>query len=154
LTGAHQFFFHSTFEWQATYGRARIADPDNHGATYTTALEVGAGTDLRGDRLVRHLADRTASAQADWSFPLSLRRLADGLVKFGAYYRGKTRLYSAAEVHIVRDGLTAPSTGLDGIIQQLPPEQAFAPENLSTYFTYFTSPNHNDPYGADDNLAA
>ena len=156
LTGTHQLWAlaNSQVQWTASYGRARIDDPDNHSATYSTPVEVGAGTDLRADRLVRRLADYTRSGEANWTIPFSLRHPADGLLKMGAYYRSKSRFYSASEVHIQRDGLAAPSSGLDGVIQQLPPNEAFAPENLSVYFTYFASSNHNDPYQADDNLGA
>ena len=155
VTGTHQLRFlgNSQFEWTATYGRAHIDDPDNHTAVYKTALEPGAGTDLFGTRLTRRLVDYTRSGEAHWAFPLSLHRSADGLLKLGGYYRSKSRWFDAAEVHLFRD-TTALASGLDAVVPGLPPNQAFAPENLSAYWTYVPSPNHDDSYQADDNLGA
>ncbi|HKE91520.1 MAG TPA: carboxypeptidase regulatory-like domain-containing protein [Gemmatimonadales bacterium] len=153
LTGEHHVFG-TTLEWKGTLGRARIEDPDNHAANYATALEVGGGTQVGGKRLIRRLADLTRSGQVDWSVPVSLRFQGDALFKAGGYYRAKRRDYDARDVIINRDGLTAPASGMDGVIEHLPPEQVFAPENLGTYFSYISSANHNDPFFADDNVAA
>ncbi len=154
-TGTHQlpFLGNSQLEWTASYGRAHIDDPDNHSAIYKTALEAGAGTDLSGTRLSRRLVDYTRSGELDWALPLSLQRPAGGLLKLGAYYRSKSRWYDAAEVHLFRD-TTALASGLDVVVPGLPPNEAFAPENLSAYWTYVPSPNHDDSYQADDNLGA
>lgn len=152
LTGEHHFFG-TVLAWVGTLGTARIEDPDNHFAEYNTAVEPGATTAVKGTRLVRLLSDQTRSGQLDWSFPLSLWRARDGLIKTGAYYRRKHRDYDAHDV-IIQRGDSAFASGLDGAIEQLPPEQVFAPENMGTYFAYVASANHNDPFFADDNVGA
>ena len=153
LTGEHHLGG-GTVSWSGTLGRAFIDDPDNHSADYATLVEAGAGTSVSGKRLVRTLRDGTRSGQLDWSIPLSLRRASDGLLKVGAYYRRKHRDYDARDLIIFPDGQSAPATGLAGVIETLPPEQVFAPENLGTYFSFISSDNHNDPFFADDQVGA
>jgi len=152
LVGEHHVIG-TTLAWTGTLGRAFIDDPDNHSADYTTLVEPGAATAVSGKRLVRTLADGTGSAQMDWSIPMSLRRSSDAMLKTGAYYRHKHRTYDARDVIILRSD-NASATGLDGVIENLPPEQVFAPENLGSYFAFISSDNHNDPFFADDNVGA
>lgn len=152
LTGEHHLNW-STVSWSGTTGRAQIDDPDNHSADYATLIEPGATPSVGGKRLVRTLSDLTRSGKLDWSIPLSLRRSGDGLIKAGAYYRRKHRDYDAHDVIILRSD-NAAASGLDGVIETLPPEQVFAPENLGTYFSFIASANHNDPFFADDNVGA
>ena len=153
LTGQHGLFG-TTLEWKGTLGRARINDPDNHSADYATPVEPGAGTQVNGKRFVRTLADLTRSVQGDWSIPVSLRRPGDALLKLGGYYRAKHRDYDGRDLLIGRNDQSAPASGLDGVIETLPPEQVFAPENLGTYFSYVSGDNHNDPFFADDHVSA
>ncbi len=153
LTGEHDVYG-SRLEWKATLGRAQVDDPDNHMAAYVTAVEAGAGTSVGGKRLVRTLVDRTHSVQGDWSVPISLRRPGDALLKVGGYYRWKHRDYDGRDLLILRDPVSAPASGLDGVIETLPPEQVFAPENLGTYFSYISPDTRNNPYFADDNVGA
>jgi len=152
LTGEHHVSG-TTMSWIGTYGRAHIDDPDNHMAQYLTAVEPGATPSVSGKRLVRVLGDVTASGQLDWSLPISLRRTGDGLFKLGTYYRRKNRDYDAHDVSILRSD-SASASGLDGVIETLPPEQVFAPENLGTYFSSVANPFHNDPFFAEDNVGA
>jgi TonB-dependent receptor len=159
LTGEHRlgwpFAFPSTLEWKATYGRANINDPDNHSANYVTDLDSPNNPPVvTGKRTIRSLSDKTRSAQADWSLPFTLRRSSDALFKVGAYYRAKTRSYDARDLLLQQN--TSSSTGLETVVGTLPPDQAFAAENLGTYFT-FIGPGpgqHDDAYDAEDRLSA
>jgi hypothetical protein len=144
----------STLDWNGTYGRASIDVPDNHYAEYKTTLEPGAKPTVVGTRQVSLLNDLTRSAQLDWSFPVSLRRQGDALVKFGGGYRAKHRDYDGRGMTISRDGQSAPTSGVDGVLDTLPPEQVFADENLGSYFSYVAYGTPNDPFIADDNVGA
>ena len=154
VTGEHSLFSGSNLAWNATYGRGRIHVPDNHYAEYTTALEPGAETQVGGIRQVSSLEDLTRSGQLDWSFPISLRRPGDALLKVGGGYRAKHRDYDGRGMTIYRDGNTAPASGMDGVIETLPPEQVFADENMGSYFSYIAYGTPNDPFIADDNVGA
>ena len=153
LVGEHRVWG-TNVEWRGTYGHAAIDDPDNHYASYLTQLEPGAGPQLGAFRAWRSLDDLTRSGQLDWSVPISLRRPSDALFKFGGYYRAKTRDYDGRDLNIFRNGATAPSTGVDGFIETLPPDQALAPEYMGSYFAYIGPGTHNDPFFADDNVGA
>jgi outer membrane receptor protein involved in Fe transport len=137
--------------WKATYGRARINDPDNHGARYQTNLDVGGGTTLTGKRLIRRLADETYSGQLDISLPFTWHHRDDALLKVGGYLRRKHRDYFARDVGIVRKSGGSP-TPLDSLVTKLPPELAFAPENLGTVFDWLPSAEPNDPFFANDKI--
>jgi TonB-dependent receptor len=151
LTGEHALGS-TNLAWNATYGRGHIHDPDNHYAEYRTTLEPGAGTSAVATRQVSELTDLTRSAQLDWSVPLSLRRPGDALFKFGGGYRAKHRDYDGRGMTIARDGQAAPTSGVDGYIETLPPEQVFATENMGNYFSYVAYGTPNDPFVADDNV--
>jgi hypothetical protein len=149
------WLFNSTLEGKVTYGRAKIDDPDNHSASYAKDLDNPTSeVTLTGKRIIRSLADRTHSFQADWSVPWSLRRSDDALFKFGGYYRSKTRGYDARDLFLERNPTS--TTGVESVVGNLPPDEAFAQENLGTVFT-FVGPGpgqHDDAYNARDRLAA
>jgi hypothetical protein len=153
LGGEHRihfpFAFPSFFEWKGTYGRARIYDPDNHSAKFSTNTQFGS-TEVSAFRLTRDLTDRTYSGQLDWSIPLSLRRAEDALVKFGGYYRRKQREYDAEDFYLT--GGNDPS--VQTLVNTTPvvPEDVFAPENMGSFGALPREAN--DPYEATEKVSA
>jgi TonB-dependent receptor len=147
--------FRSNLELKATLGRATINDPDTHSINYSYSLDIPGPPTITGTHSIRSLADRTWSGQADWTVPLAFRHSGDAQIKIGGSYRDKTRSFDARDLFI-QPGGPAASGYLDQVIGQMSPDQAFAPENLGSYFT-FAGPGpgqHNDAYDAVDRLGA
>jgi TonB-dependent receptor len=87
--------------------------------------------------------------------PLAFRHSGDAQIKLGGSYRDKTRSFDARDLYI-RPGGPETSPYLEDNIGQMAPDQAFAPENMGTYFT-FAGPGpgqHDDAYDAVDKLAS
>ncbi len=147
--------FQSNLELKASLGRATIDDPDSHSINYSYSLDLPTPPTITGTHSIRNLADRTWSGQADWTVPLRFRHSGDAQIKVGGSYRDKTRSFDARDLFIQPGGPTA-SGYLDQTVGRMTPDQAFAPENLGTYFT-FSGPGpgqHDDAYDAVDRLGA
>jgi outer membrane receptor protein involved in Fe transport len=131
LTGDHLVgrLFNSRVEWKLTYAVARRDEPDNRSATYVQNLATGEfsqATSFQNFAWFRFLTDQVHTGTLDWSFPISIRREADALLKFGGLHRIKDRRFDA--------DLYAYSASSDpefSDVLKLPPEHAFAPENVS-----------------------
>lgn len=155
LAGEHQlgWLFGSRVEWRGTLGRARRDEPDNRQAFYILDPTDGAFAQAGVQPMqawVRSLDDRITSLQLDWSVPFRLRTPADALFKVGALHRVRRRAFDAALFRMTVD-LLAPN-GRD--IARLPPEQAFAPENIGEAFTLTTTGTIAQSYGARDRVGA
>lgn len=147
--------FQSNLELKATIGRATIDDPDTHSINFSYPLDIDRPPTITGTHSIRSLSDRTWSGQGDWTVPLAFRRSGDAQIKLGGSYRDKTRSFDARDLYI-QPGGPAASGYLDNVIGQMTPDQAFAPENMGTYFT-FAGPGpgqHDDAYDAVDQLGA
>ncbi len=154
LSGEHQlgFLFGSRLEWKETYAKAIRDEPDNRQAKYTgvgpsAALnESTAPTDFS----VRRLDDRILSGQGDLAIPFRLRRSADAQLKFGGMYRDKNRTFEATGLRL---GLTSSPEAAAAAV--LPPEQAFAPENMGgPLFLEQSSAVQTQSYNAKEHLTA
>ncbi len=156
LTGDHRLhlLIPSTVAWKATVGQAQVDNLDNHSAKYQTDINFG-GTSLTALHQVRLLHDNIGSGQLDWSFPFSLRGPQDALFKLGGLYRARVRDYQASDVLVLPSAQAGTVTGLSQVdFGAMAPEQAFAPENLGSYWEWRGSDNNNDPYKTDDRLGA
>ncbi|HKV73587.1 MAG TPA: carboxypeptidase regulatory-like domain-containing protein [Gemmatimonadales bacterium] len=147
--------FRSNLELKATIGNATVDNPDNHSISYNTSLDIPGPPSITGTHSIRSLEDKTWSGQGDWTVPLHFRRQDDAQIKLGGSYRDKTRSFDARDLFI-RPGGPETSPYLEDNIGQMAPDQAFAPENMGTYFT-FAGPGpgqHDDAYEAVDKLGA
>ncbi|MFN0179472.1 MAG: TonB-dependent receptor domain-containing protein [Gemmatimonadales bacterium] len=154
LAGEHFFpaLRDSRLDWKATVGVANRDEPDNRIATYglqqngAFALFPNQGNEAN----FRFLDDRTKAGQLDWSLPLSLRTRGDALIKVGAAARMKNRSFQTFRYQLV--SVNQPPDGVG--VRQLPPEQAFAPENLGRNIEIRDGSGLGQPYEADDDLYA
>jgi hypothetical protein len=149
LTGDHQVgFLNSRFEWKGTLALAGRDEPDNRQAVYSSGqLSIGFENPTLWTRF---LDDRLHALQADWSIPISLRQAGDALVKFGGLYRRRARDFDSRYFEFRE---TDASVKNDPVLA-LPPEQAFAPENIGRVLQIYSPGGHAEPYGADDDVDA
>lgn len=129
LSGEHLFpgLADLRVEWRLSSAWARRDEPDNRSATYIR--ESGIPTlqsSLQNYIWFRFLDDQSRSGQADVSLPFTLRQQGDGLLKVGVWARRKDRTFQADVFSF--SPVVAPPDGIE--VFQLPPEQAFAPENI------------------------
>lgn len=152
LSGEHLLHLLSglRLEWKGTYARAIRDEPDNRQAKYTgvgpqaSLTENSAPTNFA----VRYLNDRILTGQGDVAIPLSLRRTADAQFKFGGLYRDKLRDFKATNLR-----LRLSSSREAEAVAVLPPEQAFAPENMgNVLFLEKNGANQTSTYGATEHL--
>lgn len=154
LAGEHFLpgLLNSRLEWKGTVGAANRDEPDNRIATYGLqangqfALFPNQGNEAN----FRFLDDRTKGGQLDWSLPLSLRTRDDALFKVGGAARLKDRRFSTFRYQLV--AVNQPPDGVG--VRQLPPEEAFAPENLGRNIEIRDGSGLGQPYEADDDVFA
>lgn len=154
LSGEHQvgFLFRSRFEWKGTYAKAIRDEPDNRQAKYSG---IGPNASLNesvapSEFTVRKLNDRILSGQGDLAIPLRLRRTGDSQLKIGGLYRDKVRNFSATGLRV---GLAPTPEAAAAAV--LPPEEAFAPENMGrSLFLQQSSAVQTQSYDAQEHLTA
>jgi hypothetical protein len=154
LSGEHLlgWFLNSRLEWRGTWARARRDETDNRQVRYVLAQtgEFSQAQPYPTRDWVRLLDDVISAGQGDWSFPFSLRQPQDAQLKFGGLARRKNRDFDAQLYSFVIDN-AAP--GAEEIVK-LPPEEAFAPENVGTVFRFERTGVLAQPYAADDDVTA
>ena len=115
-------------EWRAGYGRAGRSDNDNRQLTYVS-LAGGPGFQLLDQfpnfRYNYDFTDVTTQGDFSYATPFTLREEGDAEFKVGALGRFTNRQLDGAAYQMVTGGAPL-STRL------LPPEQAFAPENMGS----------------------
>lgn len=154
LAGEHRLpgFLQSLFAWRGTLGYSRRNEPENRQADYQY---VG------GDRFelqssnpstmwIRDLTDRISSAALDWSVPFRLRTSGDAEFKVGGLYRVRDRDFFSSQFRVSVD-ISQPNAD---DVAGLPPDQAFAPENVGTVLRLTNSGDRAQPYLATDRVAA
>jgi len=150
LTGDHQlqWLFGSRFEWKGTLALAGREEPDNRQAVYGRGqLAIGYENPTL---YTRFLDDRLYAAQADWSIPVGLRQPGDALLKFGGLYRRRARDFDS---RIFWFQPAYPAAVNDSALF-LPPEQAFAPENIGRIMDLYSPGGVAEPYSAHDDVNA
>jgi hypothetical protein len=157
LSGEHLlgWLLDSRLEWRGTWSRAIRDEPDNRQAQYVMTPGLGTGefslaVTVPNTDWVRFLNDVSISGQVDWATPFSLRDPQDGQLKFGGLARRKNRDFEAQQ-YTIYPLITAPNAAE---IFKLPPEQAFAPENLGTTFRFERTGLLAQSYAADDDVTA
>jgi hypothetical protein len=154
LSGEHQLALpRSRFEWRATAAWARRDEPDNRQAQYIldeSSGEFTQASQVPSKMWARFLDDRIEAMQADWAFPVSLRDPHDAEVKLGGLYRFKQRAFTADFFRISVNNLHPDARD----IARLPPELAFAPENLGGPLTFRHEDAFAQSYDADDRILA
>ncbi|MBL8988172.1 MAG: carboxypeptidase regulatory-like domain-containing protein [Gemmatimonadetes bacterium] len=155
VTGEHflPFLADSRVDWKVALASANRDEPDNRTATYIPDPSTGVLT-LRPAQSnfvwFRFLDDRIRSGQLDWSLPLSIRARSDALLKVGGLVRSKDRRFRA-DLYNFNPAVTPP----DGReVFQLPPEQAFAPENIGRNILFARNDGFALPYEVDDDVSA
>ena len=154
LSGEHSlgFLAGSRFEWKGTFARATRDEPDNRQAKYNG---TGPTASLNNNRspsnfAVRDLRDRILTGQGDLAIPFALRHTGDAQIKVGGLYRDKKRIFNST-------GLTVELPNVPGSteVAMLPPEQAFAPENVGTTILLVQQASQiNQSYDAFEHLTA
>ena len=158
LTGDHLIprLFGSRAEWKLTYAEATRDEPDNRSATYVQNIATGEfaqGTSSTNYVWFRFLTDEVWTGSLDWSVPVGIRREADALLKFGGLQRFKDRDFRA-QVY----GYSPSSDPAFADVLKLPPELAYAPENVGgspsapIYFRRLDAASL--PYRSNDDLTA
>ncbi len=154
LTGDHLlgWFGDSRFEWKGTLAVSSRDEPENRSLIYfrnpsSGLLQLSASNP--SPVWFRFLDDRVMSLQADWSLPLGFWYRDGAQFKSGALYRERDREFDA---YFFRIWLDATSEG--DAIAPLPPEQAFAPENLGAGLEVRREGEAALPYESDDDIGA
>ena len=151
LSGEHLlgFLFQSRLDWKATLGRATRDEPDSRNIRYTRDQTPDYRlNNVPGNFWFRTLEDDILTGQVDWSIPFSLRRPGDALIKVGGLRRDKERTFQAKLINSYL--LISPEAEA---VAPLPPEQAFAPENIGSVIE-FRPGGQAQGYESDDNLTA
>lgn len=138
-------------DWKATYASATRDEPDNRQARYG---RIGTGPySLSATRpnysWFRYLDDQIFSGQLDWAQPVSIRAAGDGQLKIGALYRGRQRTFDAQS--FIFTPLVSPSPSS---YVTLPPEQAYAPENIGSNMNVQRLGGRSQPYESEDDVTA
>lgn len=159
LTGDHLLrpLLDSRLEWKATWALATRDEPDSRSLVYVKERGGSDSYKLLSTEpnyfWVRLLDDRLYSGQADWAVPFSLHRPGDGLFKTGALFRVKHRDFDS-ELFEVKIGSPTNTPGADAV-STLPPELAFAPENIGSVIQFQRfGGNFAHPYKSRDRVAA
>lgn len=154
LEGEHQLgsLLQSLLQWRATVGQSRRYEPENRQAYYQYVGESAyrMQSNQPSTFWLRDLQDDIASAQLDWAIPFGLRSPADAQVKIGGSYRVRERDFTASQYNVTVD-ITQPSAN---DVASLPPEQAFAPENMGTVLRLENVSVRAQPYLSTDQVAA
>lgn len=154
LSGEHRLAMpRSRFEWRATAAWARRDEPDNRQVRYLLDETTGEFTQtavIPTELWTRFLNDRIHAMQADWAFPITLRGPDDAEFKVGGLYRMKQREFDANYFRITMNSNDPTSRA----IGRLPPELAFAPENLGGPLTFRRLAVLAQSYDADDRILA
>lgn len=158
LTGEHLLrpLLGSRLDWKATWAFATRDEPESRSIAYVTEPNINEPYRLISSQpnyfWIRLLEDRLYAGQADWSVPFRLRRPGDGLLKVGALFRVKYREFDSELIEATIASSTTP--GWDAF-STLPPELAFAPENIGTLITFQRHPaDLAHPYESRDRVAA
>lgn len=148
LSGEHilGFLFGSRFEWKGSLARANRREPDNRQANYLTTSDPPILSQVSVFQ-VRDLEDRILTGQADLAIPFGLRRSGDATLKFGGLLRDKPRTFRSGYFQ-------AFTTDPDLAVLTLPPEQAFAAENIGSAITIQRYDAIGADYDSDDDLTA
>jgi outer membrane receptor protein involved in Fe transport len=154
LSGEHRLGLpRSRFEWRATAAWAHRDEPDNRQAQYLLDQTTGefAQASVTPTRIwTRFLDDRIHAMQGDWVFPFKLRGPDDAELKIGGLYRMKQRQFEANFFRISVNNLDPTSRS----IARLPPELAFAPENLGGPLSFRRVAAFAQSYDAEDRIIA
>jgi hypothetical protein len=154
LEGEHQLpgLLQSLFLWRATLGASRRNEPENRQAyyQYTGSEHYVLATNQPSSLWIRDLQDHISSASFDWSVPFSLRASGDAQVKVGALTRTRRRDFFAVQ-YLVSVDITQPDAAA---VSALPPNQAFAAENIGTVLLLESVGVRAQPYGAVDRVSA
>jgi len=147
LTGEHLLGFlgNTRLDWKGTLARARRNEPDNRRANYVTTTTVPTLSQLN-EWQVRDLEDKVTTGQADLTIPWRLRR-RDATFKVGGLLRDKPRDFASGYFQVS-------TQSNDPAILTLPPEQAFAPENIGSALLVNRFEGVGRDYQADDDLTA
>jgi outer membrane receptor protein involved in Fe transport len=155
LSGEHllPWLLDSRFEWRGTWAQARRDETDNRQAQYVLSPQTGEysqATTVPTRGWVRLLTDVTPTGQLDLAVPFTLRQPSDGQFKMGYLIRQKHRDFDAQLYSWLLDNQATGAVA----IAKLPPEEAFAPENVGTVFRFERTQALAQPYTADDDVWA
>jgi outer membrane receptor protein involved in Fe transport len=155
LSGEHllPWFLSSRFEWRGTWAQARRDETDNRQVQYVLSPQTGEysqATTVPTRGWVRLLTDVTPTGQLDLAIPFSLRQPSDAQFKAGYLIRQKSRTFDAQLYSWLLDNQAPDAVN----VAKLPPEQAFAPENVGTVFRFERTQALAQPYTADDDVWA
>lgn len=124
------------------------ADSDSEDSTYTAEIPLGSPSFKYGGRFFSDLHDQAYGSRADISIPFKLFKETQ-IIKTGVFYQNKTRSFAARTFGMVR------ANGVSLAIRDLPADQLFAPENISTTgFRLEEATNFSDKYDADRGVLA
>ncbi len=148
LSGEHvlNFLWGSRLEWKGTLARATRKEPDNRRANYITGNGAPSLAEVTLYQ-VRDLTDKVRTGQVDLTIPIGLRRPGDASFKFGGLLRDKPRKFNSAYFQ-------ATTSTNDPNILTLPPDQAFAPENVGSAIEVFRYDGVGADYESNDDLTA
>jgi hypothetical protein len=150
LAGEHRLPLSARFEWRTTYSRAQRDEPDNRNTWYEYGQNnlAGLASAIPSNLWARFLNDEMLAVQADVTLPFKLRRREDSNLKFGALARTKARTFDATNYNWLYP--SAPNS-----VVQLPPEGAFAPENLQRGIVeLLLAIGNNVPYSTQDTIVS
>jgi outer membrane receptor protein involved in Fe transport len=154
LSGEHQLALpRSRLEWRATAAWARRDEPDNRQAQYIldeTTGEFTQASQVPSRVWTRFLDDHLHAMQGDWAFPISLRHRGDAEFKVGGLYRLKERAFDAEFFRISVNNLHPDARA----VGRLPPELAFAPENIGGPLLFRREDAFAQSYDAADRIIA
>jgi outer membrane receptor protein involved in Fe transport len=153
LSGADHLrpVWNSRFDWKLTGAWATRNEPENRQARY--GRKGNAPFSLSSARSnydwFRYLQDQIGSAQADWAVPVSVRAAFDGQLKVGGLYRKRSRQFDSQSFVFRPVTNTVPDS-----YDTLPPEQAWAPENIGSNMKVYRLNGRSQPYESKDDVTA
>jgi TonB-dependent receptor len=142
--------------WKGSLGFANRDEPDNRQTQYILDESTGKFNQtlhVPSRAWDRSMHERIATAQFDWQIPFGLWQPKDGEFKFGGLLRDKGRDFGARLYRWRFDPRAANASE----IAVLPPEEAFAPENMGWFgapFTFESTPDLAQSYQSSDDLTA
>ena len=124
------------------------ADTDSEDSTYTAEIPLGSPSFKYGGRFFSNLNDKAYGSRADVTVPFKLFKETQS-IKTGVFYQNKSRTFDSRTFGMVR-GNAVPLA-----IRDLPADQIFAPENISTTgFRLEEATNFSDKYDAQRSVLA
>ena len=124
------------------------ADTDSEDSTYTAEIPLGSPSFKYGGRFFSNLNDKAYGSRADITIPFKLFKETQS-IKTGVFYQNKSRTFDSRTFGMVR------ANGVPLAIRDLPANQIFAPENISTTgFRLEEATNFSDKYDAQRGVLA